>query len=102
MASLCIGRMQVRRCPKIRGEMKEQRLITHNPNETKDTASIRLSRGPNRFGWIIGQCITLAVIMGASTWSFAQSPAEDDQSLLTSSGLSEPAPDVLGNATGID
>jgi hypothetical protein len=36
--------------------------------------------------------ITLAVIMTASTWSYAQSPTEDNQSFLTCFGRSEPAP----------
>src|SRR5215467_1117498 len=67
-------------------------LIAHKPNAANHTASIRPSPLSSRFVVTMRLCIALLVIGGAAPWSFAQSPTEDDQTLLAGFPLSPPAP----------
>jgi len=77
-------------------------LIAHTPNEANDRASIRPSPFSSAFAAAITLCITLLVIGGGATWSFAQSPAENNQNPATSFDSSTPVPTVFGNAGNLD
>ena len=77
-------------------------LIAHTPNEANDTASIRPSPFSSAFAAAISLCITLLVIGGGAMWSFAQSPAENNQNPATSFDSSMPVPTVFGNAGNLD
>jgi len=77
-------------------------LIAHTPNEANDTASIRPSPFSSAFAAAISLCITLLVIGGGATWSFAQSPAENNQNPATSFDSSTPVPAAFENAGNLD